>query len=72
MDMGTITLAFVGAAAPSGPQVNNNYDDNNNVGAAGVAEILKCFPFESMDSLGDGLNPPAHHFSYFLNRSLYS
>ncbi len=53
---------------PSGLNVNNNYDnDNDYIGVAVARKSFEKFPARSKDSAGDGLNPAANHSSHFLN-----
>ena len=54
MDIGARALVVVGGFAPSGANVNNNYDyDNENIG---VAALRKFFYFSSLGpkSLSEG------------------
>ncbi len=68
MGVGAGFLVVVGGFAPSGVNVNNNYDyDNENIG---VAALRKFFYFPRWDlkiSMGDGLYPTADHSSNFLD-----
>jgi len=72
MDIGTGPFAVVGGFAPGGLNVNNNYDDNENIGVAGLRKSC-YFPHQSLkNSVGGGLRfyPTAYHPANLLNHRL--
>lgn len=67
------SLIVVGACAPSGLNVNNNYDnDNDNIGVAPLRKFCRSISLLSLPSVGNGLYPTADHFPNFLNNCLDS